>query len=333
MLFLKKSASIALLFLAIAVLSFTALGFSALTGKAQAQTEINFGIISTESSQNLRTIWEPFLADMEKAVGLKINAFFATDYAGIIEGMRFNKVQLAWYGNKSAMEAVDRAEGEVFAQTVSADGSDGYYAVLIANVDSPLNSLEDLWKSSKDLSFANGDPNSTSGFLVPGYYVFALNDKDPKTAFKRTINGNHEANALAVAGKQVDVATCNNENLARLEVTNPDKRKQIKIIWTSPLIPSDPLVWRKDLDPKIKKAFTDFLFSYGERGNAKDTEILTALGWKGFKKSDNNQLIPIRQLELFKEKKNLENSAKLSDADKKRITEIDAELAKLDVKK
>ena len=72
--------------------------------------EINFGIISTEAIINLKKIWDPFLADMEKGTGLKINAFFASDYAGVIEGMRFKKVQIAWFGNKSAMEAVDRAE-------------------------------------------------------------------------------------------------------------------------------------------------------------------------------------------------------------------------------
>ena len=54
--------------------------------------------------------------------------------------MRFNKVQVAWYGNKSAMEAVDRANGEVFAQMVTADGSPGYWSLLIAHKDSPLKS-------------------------------------------------------------------------------------------------------------------------------------------------------------------------------------------------
>ena len=93
---------------------------------AQAQ-EINFGIISTESSQNLRQVWDPFLDDMRKETGLDVKAFFATDYAGIIAGMRFTKVQLAWYGNKAAMEAVDRADAEVLAQTMAADGSEGYY--------------------------------------------------------------------------------------------------------------------------------------------------------------------------------------------------------------
>ncbi|MDR2198655.1 MAG: phosphonate ABC transporter substrate-binding protein [Deltaproteobacteria bacterium] len=298
-------------------------------GSAQDKGEINFGIISTESSQNLRTIWEPFLKDMEKATGYKINAFFATDYAGIIEGMRFDKVQLAWYGNKSAMEAVDRADGEVFAQTVTANGDEGYFSHLIVHKDSPLNNLDDLWKSASTLTFANGDPNSTSGFLVPGYYVFAENGKDPKTAFKRTINGNHESNALSVATKQVDVATNNNENLNRLKVTSPDKASEIKVIWTSPLIPSDPLVWRKDLPQNVKDDITKFLFNYGKTGNQREVDILNALQWSGFKPSTNDQLIPIRQLELFKEKKTIEGREKLTDADKARLAEIDKELAAL----
>ena len=58
---------------------------------------------------------------MAEETGLKVNAFFASDYAGVIEGMRFGKVQVAWYGNKSAMEAVDRANGEIFAQSVAVE--------------------------------------------------------------------------------------------------------------------------------------------------------------------------------------------------------------------
>src|SRR3546814_20742980 len=72
--------------------------------------ELNFGIISTESSQNLKAQWDPFLAAMSKRTGMKINSFFAPDYAGIIQGMRFDKVDVAWYGNKSAMETVRSAE-------------------------------------------------------------------------------------------------------------------------------------------------------------------------------------------------------------------------------
>ena len=70
-----------------------------------------------------KTIWQPFLDAMSEQTGLKVNAFFASDYAGVIEGMRFGKVDVAWFGNKSGMEAVDRADGEVFAQSVDVEGS------------------------------------------------------------------------------------------------------------------------------------------------------------------------------------------------------------------
>ena len=85
----------------------TGLAAAALVTLAPAQAqdlkEINFGIISTESSQNLKSDWQPLLEDMAKKTGYKVNAFFAPDYAGIIEGMRFGKVHVAWFGNKSAM--------------------------------------------------------------------------------------------------------------------------------------------------------------------------------------------------------------------------------------
>ena len=108
-------------FLSAALLASVAMGNAYAADKA-----INFGIMSTESSQNLKSIWQPFLDDMHKKTGLTINATFASDYAGLIQGMRFNKVDVAWLGNKAAMEAVDRSNGEIFAQTAAANGAAGY---------------------------------------------------------------------------------------------------------------------------------------------------------------------------------------------------------------
>ncbi|MCU0939629.1 MAG: phosphonate ABC transporter substrate-binding protein, partial [Burkholderiaceae bacterium] len=238
--------------------STAALLLAAPLAHAQEPKEINFGIISTESTQNLKADWAPVLADMERKTGYKINAFFAPDYAGIIEAMRFNKVQVAWFGNKSAMEAVDRAGGEVFAQMVNADGTQGYYSHLIVHSSSPLKTLDDVLKGAKSLSFGNGDPNSTSGFLVPSYYVFAVNKVDAKSAFKVVRTANHETNALAVANKQVDVATNNSENMEKIRERFPEKFKDLRVVWTSPLIPSDPLVMRADLPAATKQKLRDF---------------------------------------------------------------------------
>ncbi len=304
-----------------------ALGLT-LTG-ALAQ-DINFGIISTESSQNLKADWQPLLDDMAKQTGFKVTAFFAPDYAGVIEAMRFNKVHVAWYGNKSAIEAVDRASGEVFAQMVNADGTDGYYSHLIVHKDSPIKSMDDVLKNGKSYSFGNGDPNSTSGFVVPSFYVFAKNKIDARTHFKIVRSANHETNALAVANQQVDVATNNSENLAKIGEKFPEKRKDIRVIWTSPLIALDPLVMRKDLPEATKTKLKNFLFNYAKTDPREKEVMMKISKLSGFKPSSNAQLLPIRQLDLFGKRNKIESDTALSEADKMaKLAEIDKLLAAL----
>ncbi|WP_026379271.1 phosphonate ABC transporter substrate-binding protein [Afifella pfennigii] len=290
---------------------------------ALAQTsEINFGIISTESSQNLKTVWDPFLEAMSEQTGMKVNAFFASDYAGVIEGMRFGKVDVAWFGNKSAMEAVDRSNGEVFAQTVDVDGNPGYWSVLITQADNDaINSLDDVLKCDKSLDFGIGDPNSTSGFLVPTTFVFAKNGITPQDCFKTVRNANHEANAMATANGQVDVAANNTENLRRLEVTAPEARNKIKVVWQSPLIPSDPLVWRKDLDEDAKRKIYTFVMSYGRLGTPEEVaaarEVLDGLAWAPFRPSSDAQLYPIRIMEITKQEARIQAADNMSEEEKK----------------
>jgi len=297
--------------------------------QAQEVKELNFGIIATEKAGALRQMWEPFLDDMSKAVGVKVNGFYATDYAGIIEAQRFNKVQIAWYGNKSAIDAVDRANGEVFVQFVDLDGTPGYYSYVITHKDSGITSLDQLLKNGKNYTFGIGDPQSTSGTLVPGYYVFAKNKLDPKTTFKVIRSTNHEGNFLAVLNRQVDAATNNSEMLVKMKESKPEWHDQIRILWTSPLIPRDPLVYRKDLPADLKKKIQDFAVNYGK--DDREKEILKNLyRLKGFKASSDAQLVPIRQLELFKDRSKFENDANMSEADKRaKLAEIDAKLAEL----
>lgn len=304
-----------------------ALGMSLTASWAQ---DINFGIISTEATQNLKADWQPLIDDMIKQTGMKVTAFFAPDYAGIIEGMRFNKVQVAWLGNKSAMEAVDRSNGEVFAQMVNADGTQGYYSHLIVHKDSTINTLDDVLKNGKSLSFGNGDPNSTSGFLVPGFYVFAKNKVDAKSFFKVVRSANHETNALAVANKQVDIATNNSENLDKIKDRQPGKFKDIRIVWTSPLIPLDPLVLHKELPAAAKEKIKTFFYNYGKT-DAREKEILMKISkLSGFKASTNAQLTPIRELDLFGKRNKIDSDTTIAAVDRTRqLAEIDKQLASL----
>ncbi|MGF1500055.1 MAG: phosphonate ABC transporter substrate-binding protein [Elainellaceae cyanobacterium] len=295
---------------------------------------LDFGIISTESQENLKSLWEPFLEVMEAEIGREVNGFYATDYAGVIEAMGANKVQLAWYGGKSYIEAAARSNAEAFAQTVAEDGSKGYYAHLITNKENPIVSEIDLEagngdeyvvENAADLTFAFNDPNSTSGFLVPTYYVFAQKGADPNQIFSELIfAGSHEATAQAVAENQVDVATNNNESLTRLGESDPEALERIQIIWTSPIIPSDPLAYRNDLPDCLKEDIQNFFF------NLDDEEVLTPLGWSGFDPAGDEDWNTIRELEIAKNILEVQNDDTLSDADKQQqIDELNQQLEAL----
>lgn len=302
---------------------------------AEAPKQINFGIISTESSSALEKGFSPFIKDLEKYLGIPVKTFFASDYAGVIEGMRFKKVEIAWFGNKSAIEAVDRAGGEVFAQTIKENGDRGYYSLLITHKDSDLKSLEDVLKCDGTKTYGSGDPNSTSGTVIPNYYVWVMNSKNPETCFKRMVSSNHEGNAIAVATKKVDVATNNTESIERLAKTQPEMAANVKEIWRSPLIPSDPMVWRKDLPPELKEKILYFFIQYGRLGDmekiTRERKVLAEMsdGWGPFLASSDAQLLEIRQIEAYKAKSKAREkgdsaAVQAIETEEKRMKEISA---------
>ena len=296
--------------------------------------EIDFGIISTESQENLEELWEPFLAKMSEDMGRPVNGFYATDYAGVIEAMGAGKIQIAWYGGKSYIEAAERSGAEVFVQTVASDGSKGYYAHLITNAENPIVQDIDLEagdgdqyviENAGDLTFAFNDPNSTSGFLVPSYYVFAQNGVNPEDAFSELIfAGSHEATAQAVANNQVDVATNNSESMSRLEETDAEAFEQVQIIWTSPLIPSDPIAYQTNIPDCLKAEFKDFF------ENIDDESVLGPLDWARFDPAVDADWNPIRELDIARQMEEVKNDAAMSEADKTAELEaLEKQLAEL----
>lgn len=306
------------------------------TGEACATelAELDFGIISTESQDNLKTQWEPFLDAMEAEIGRPINGFYATDYAGVIEAMGAGKIQLAWYGGKSYIEAAERSDAEAFAQTVNADGTKGYYSHLITNKGNPIlenidveagNGDQYVVENAGELTFAFNDPNSTSGFLVPSFYVFAQNGVNPNEAFEELVfAGSHEATAQAVANDQVDVATNNSESMLKIEQGDPEAFENIQIIWTSPVIPSDPVAYRSDLPDCLKDEIKDFFYSY------KDAAVLEPLGWQGFDPAADEDWNTIRELDIGRQMMEVQNDETLSPEEKQsQLDELNKQLEAL----
>jgi phosphonate transport system substrate-binding protein len=312
------------------LLAGAALAACFITQAAHAET-ISFGIISTDSSSALKERWQPLIDDLNKQTGLDVKPFFATDYSGIIEGMRFNKVQIGYFGNASAIEAVDRGNGEVFAKVKYKSGEAGYYSLLITNVNSKWKTLDQVLKNTHDINLGFGDPNSTSGTLVPSYYLFAKNGISVRSDFKTVLPSSHEANMLAVVNNRVDVATNNTDMMETLRQQHPDRLAQVRVLWKSPLIPSDPLVWRRDLPQATKDKLRNFFDHYAQSDPREKAIMEGITGLSGFADSSDAQLVPIRQMALFQKKQQVQSNANISDADKKtQIAALDQKLSQLD---
>ena len=200
----------------------------------------------------------------------------------------------------------------------------------LQSVSLALKSLDDVLKQGKRLTYGSGDPISTSGFLVPSYYVFAKNNINMNTHFRQVKVGNHETNALRVANRMVDVAAMKSGTLEKIEHLYPNKFKDIRVIWKSPLIPMSPLIMRKDLSDDVKRKVKDFIYSYGKKDDRQMGILLKIQNLSGFKPSDNKQLIPIRRLDLYEEKMSIEANVALS-AEKRKamISEIERKLSLL----
>jgi len=198
--------------------------------------------------------------------------------------------------------------------------------------------VDDVFAKASELTFGDGDLNSTSGHVIPGYYLFTARGLDPRDIFKRVLQNNHENNFLGVAEGRIDVATSNSVDLERFLASHPNRSRSVKIIWTSPPIPSDPIVWRSDLPAALKAKIRKFLLDYGRPSPGKspprlagEAAILATMARSGFRESDNRQLIPIRIIELHRQRSHLlANDAIDPDERLRRLEDLDAQIQALE---
>jgi phosphonate transport system substrate-binding protein len=268
--------------------------------KPKVEADINFSILATENSQNLGARWKPFLDDMEKQTGLKIKPFFGSGYAPLVTAMQYGQTQVGWFSNKPGWEVVKTGKAEVFLRSSDPSGIDGYTSNVIVKADSPL-TIEDILQCDRTKDFGMGDASSTSGTLAPMTYLFAPRNINPSNCFKTVRAANHEANVQSVAAGLIDAATNNSTSLQVLGAQDPKLVAKVKVIWTSPTLPEDPIIWRSDLDPVKKKKIKDFFLNYGRQGDKaqqdRERAILASLSFGLFQPATQDHLLPVREMQ------------------------------------
>ncbi|HTJ59115.1 MAG TPA: phosphonate ABC transporter substrate-binding protein [Devosiaceae bacterium] len=262
--------------------------------------ELNFGISSSENQRDAVARFQPFAAYMTKKLGVPVHIQWGTDYAAVIEALHSSKIQFATIGAANYALGRKVMGNNITAVATSEDnfGSTGYHSVIVVRTDSPYKTLADL--KGKVLAWA--DPNSTSGYAVPLYFM-KKNGIDPSTYFSKTpFSGSHELGVVGVVNGTFDAAADDwtspeQSNVKRMEQKGMVPKGSTRIIWTSGLIPNGPYVVRTDLPADLKKAFTDAILSlptddpaaYKALNGGEDKAIVP------IKDSDYNDIIAITQ--------------------------------------
>jgi phosphonate transport system substrate-binding protein len=285
--------------LAMALTAMTLAGCSQKAAQTQAPKEIVFSILSAENQASMAPLWQPLLDDMSAQIGVKVKPYFSSNYTSQIEAMRFKQVQVGWFSALPALDAVNRADGEVLGRVIDAGGDATYKSVIIVRKGSGI-TLEKLLACGQKYTFGMGDPQSTSGTLAPMAYLFTPKGIEPAKCFKAVRSASHQSNSFSVANGVLDVATNNSVGILFFAREKPDLAAKLDTIWTSPALPESSIVARKDLDPAIKEKMRQFFLTYGTGAGPtadKQRAVLKTLAYGGFKPADNSYLDPIREMQ------------------------------------
>jgi phosphonate transport system substrate-binding protein len=230
-------------------------------GSPEEQPKVlRIGFVPSENVQRVAQNAQPIVEILQKTLGIEVQPFVATDYTGVVEALRADKLDLAFLTPASYVLAKNEADVRVVLKS-HRQGSPYYYAAIITHADSGIRTLADL----RNKSFAFGDPVSTSGHIFPRK-MFKENGIDPVRDFKNIIySGGHDATVLAVLNRKIDAgATFANspdgKDTAWMQyLPDPEEQKKIRAIAYSEPIPADNLVINNSLDlevaEKVEKIF------------------------------------------------------------------------------
>ena len=236
-------------------------------GQAEEFKEFNIGILGGENAQDRLTANECYRAAIEKALGVPVKIFTPADYDGVIQGLLGGTLDMAWLGASAYAKIflTDPAAVDVKLTTMHVNGSTGYYSIGFTRKDTGITSMDD----AKGHSFAFGEPNSTSGYLVPAAELIATYGPLENYFSAVTFSGGHEQTIVGVANGTFDAGVSWADGVgdwadgysagAFRKATDAglvDMNNLVEI-WRSQMIPEGPMVVRAALPQDVKDKVTE----------------------------------------------------------------------------
>lgn len=258
---------------------------------AQEGEPFKIGVIPALNLGNTKIGMDKLAEHLSRELSVRVELKVFPDYNAVVEAMNYGQIDLAYLGPLTYVIA-NHQGGAQAVVTQLVKGQPFYYSYIIVHKDSPLKTVEDLVKNSKNVKFAFGDPNSTSGSLIPGielkkHGVYrGPTDHDFK---ELKFTGSHDVTALAVQDRGVDAGAIDQAFFDVLKEKKKVDGEKFRVIWQSEKLFQYPWAVKKgtpsETAEKLRAAFVKIT----------DKDILDAFGASGFTIAQDADYEAIRQ--------------------------------------
>lgn len=259
---------------------------SAGTPDTSKNKTLRLSMIPTTDPSKVMRESQPLVEYLEREIGAKVEMTVPTNYAAVVEAVANDQVDIAYLGGFTYVQASKRS-GVI--PLVQRERDKNFHSLFITHKDSSINSLADL----KNHKFAFGDVNSTSGHLMPEYFMRQAG-VDMQVISGALYTGGHDATALAVANKKVDAGALDEAVFQKMVSDGKIDSAQVRIFYTTPSFFDYIWVARKSLDPAIAEAFSTAMLKL-DSNQPSQKVVLDLLSASKYLKAEDSDYAKLRQ--------------------------------------
>lgn len=247
-------------------------------GEALAQKalkEFHVSAIPDENPQEMLRIYTPFADYLTTELGVPVKFTPVVDYAATVEGLAASKLDMVWYGGFTSVQAARRAKGATRIIMRKEDAE--FRSEFITRKDAGIKSLKDL----KGKTFSFGSVSSTSGHLMPRYFLLKAGIAAERDFSKFSFSGAHDATAAWVEAGRVDAGALNFLVWEKLVQTKKVDRNKVVVFWTTPAYVDYVWTVRGGLDRKLVERIKQ-VFLQLDYNNPEHRKLLDLHRTKGY---------------------------------------------------
>jgi phosphonate transport system substrate-binding protein len=255
-------------------------------------TTFTFTAIPDADESQLRTRFEKVAVYLEEQLGVKVKYVPVKSYSAAVTAFRNNQVQLAWFGGLSGVQARRLVPG---SQAIAQGYEDQFFkSYFIAHHSTGLE-MSDSFPDITNKTFTFGSKGSTSGRLMPQYYIEQHLKKKPQQAFKRVgFSGDHNRTIVQVQSGTYQVGAVNYKVWESALAAGKIDTDKVKVIWKSPTYPDYQWTIHADVETNFGAGFADKVKA--ALLNMNSPELLKSFPRSSFVEAQNKDFQPVEDV-------------------------------------